>query len=359
MREIIKKTGSVYFSSSKWDILNTKINDLKSSTIFILVDANTLKYCLAFMLNKLELKDNYKVLEIPVGEVNKNIKTCEYLWNQLSENNADRQSLLINLGGGVVTDIGGFVASTFMRGIQFVNIPTTLLAMVDASIGGKNGVDLGIIKNQIGVINNPVMVLICKEFLNTLPKNQLKAGYAEVIKHGIIDSESYWDKIKIFNELNIDEMDAIIWESVLVKNNIITIDPFEKNTRKKLNYGHTLGHAIESYSIGNHSVPSLLHGEAIAIGMVLTTYISHIQCGFPKETLIEISNYIFNKFKKIEFNQDDIKHIIKLLKHDKKKHDNKVLFVLLNDIGKHQLNCEVPQDLIFEAFDYYKNIDQS
>ena len=158
MREIIKNTGSVYFSSSKWEILNTKINDLKPSTIFILVDSNTLKYCLAFMLNKLELKDNYKVLEIQVGEVNKNIKTCEYLWNQLSENNADRQSLLINLGGGVVSDIGGFVASTFMRGIQFVNVPTTLLAMVDASIGGKNGVDLGIIKNQIGVINNPVMI---------------------------------------------------------------------------------------------------------------------------------------------------------------------------------------------------------
>ena len=359
MREIIKNKGSVYFSSSKWDILNTKINDLKPSTIFILVDANTLKYCLAFMLNKLEIKDNYKVLEIQVGEVNKNIKTCEYLWNQLSKNSADRQSLIINLGGGVITDIGGFVASTFMRGIQFINIPTTLLAMVDASIGGKNGVDLGIIKNQIGVINNPAMVLICREFLNTLPIKELNAGYAEVIKHGIIDSESYWDKIKSFKELNIDEMDTIIWESVLVKNNIITIDPSEKNIRKTLNYGHTLGHAIESYSLGHNSITSLLHGEAIAIGMILTTYISHIQCGFPKEKLKEISTYIFNKFKKVEFDQNDIKNIIKLLEHDKKKLDNKVLFVLLNDIGKYQLNCEVSQDKIFKEFDYYQNLDKN
>jgi len=355
MREIIKNTGSVYFSSSKWNVLNSKISDLKPSTIFILVDSNTLKHCLTFLLNKLTIKDNYKILEIQAGEMNKNIKTCEYLWNQLSENGADRKSLLINLGGGVLTDIGGFVASTFMREIQFINIPTTLLAMVDASIGGKNGVDLGIIKNQIGVINNPDMILICKEFLNTLPKKELKAGYAEVIKHGIIDSDNYWDKIKTFNELDIEEIDAMIWESVLVKNNIVTLDPSEKNIRKTLNYGHTLGHAIESYSIGNDSIPVLLHGEAIAIGMVLTTYISHIQCGFPEDKLTEISTYIFNTFKKIEFDQNDINCIIKLLKHDKKGHNNKVLFVLLNDIGKHKLNCEVPQNNIFEAFDYYKD----
>lgn len=355
MREIIKNTGSVYFSSSKWNVLNSKISDLKPSTIFILVDSNTLKYCLTFFLNKLTIKYNHKILEIQAGEMNKNIKTCEYLWNQLSENGADRKSLLINLGGGVLTDIGGFVASTFMRGIQFINIPTTLLAMVDASIGGKNGVDLGIIKNQIGVINHPDMIVISKEFLKTLPKKELKAGYAEVIKHGIIDSDNYWGKIKAFNELDIEEIDTMIWESVLVKNNIVTLDPSEKNIRKTLNYGHTLGHAIESYSIGNDSIPVLLHGEAIAIGMVLTTYISYIQCGFPEDKLTEISTYIFNIFKKIKFDQNDIKCIIKLLKHDKKGHNNKVLFVLLNDIGKHKLNCEVPQKSIFEAFDYYKN----
>lgn len=355
MKEIIKNKGSVYCNSNNWGSLNNKIKEINPSKIFTLVDTNTKRDCLPLFLKKNSFNESVEVLEIPDGEINKNINTCSLLWNKLSENGADRNSLIINLGGGVVTDLGGFVASTFKRGVFFINIPTTLLSMVDASVGGKNGVDLGLLKNQIGIINNPEMVLIDTTFLKTLPENQIISGYAEMLKHGLIHSREYWDKVKSFDILKIDELEDLIWESVLIKNDVITKDPFEKNLRKKLNYGHTLGHAIESYSLDQNKFPALLHGEAIAIGMILTAYISFKQLDFPEQTLSDISHHIIKKFNKSLFNKEDINAVIELLKFDKKNYNGKVLFVLLNDIGDHKLNCEVSNSLIFEAFEYYKN----
>ena len=355
MKEIIKNKGAVYCSSNNWVSLNNKIKEINPSNIFIIVDTNTKKDCLPLFFKKITFNESFEVLEIPEGEINKNIHTCSLLWNELSENGADRNSLIINLGGGVVTDLGGFVASTFKRGVFFINIPTTLLAMVDASVGGKNGVDLGLLKNQIGIINHPEMVLIDTGFLKTLPENQLTSGYAEMIKHGLIHSREYWDNVKSFDILRMDKLEDLIWESVLIKNDVITKDPFEKNVRKTLNYGHTLGHAIESYSLDQNKFPALLHGEAIAIGMILTTYISFKKLGFPEQTLSDISLHIIKKFKKSLFSKEAINAIIKLLKYDKKNYNGTVLFVLLTDIGNYKLNCEVSNSLIFEAFEYYKN----
>ena len=355
MKEIIKNKGAVYCSSNNWDSLNNKIKEINPSNIFIIVDTNTKKDCLPLFFKKITFNESFEVLEIPEGEINKNIHTCSLLWNELSENGADRNSLIINLGGGVVTDLGGFVASTFKRGVFFINIPTTLLAMVDASVGGKNGVDLGLLKNQIGIINHPEMVLIDTGFLKTLPENQLTSGYAEMIKHGLIHSREYWDNVKSFDILRMDKLEDLIWESVLIKNDVITKDPFEKNVRKTLNYGHTLGHAIESYSLDQNKFPALLHGEAIAIGMILTTYISFKKLGFPEQTLSDISLHIIKKFKKSLFSKEAINAIIKLLKYDKKNYNGTVLFVLLTDIGNYKLSCEVSNSLIFEAFEYYKN----
>lgn len=355
MKQIIKNKGSVYCNSDNWKSLNEKIKELNPSKIFVLVDTNTKIHCLPLFLEKKSFNKSIEVLEIPDGEINKNINNCSVLWNNLSEYEADRNSLIINLGGGVVTDLGGFVASTFKRGIYFINIPTTLLAMVDASVGGKNGVDLGLLKNQIGIINNPEIVLIDIDFLKTVPKNQIISGYAEMLKHGIIHSDKYWDEVKVLDTLNRNELEDIIWKSVLIKNDVITKDPFEKNLRKTLNFGHTIGHAIESYSLDHNKFPSLLHGEAIAIGMILTTYISNKQLGFPENKLSDISYHITNKFKKVIFNDEDINAIIELLKFDKKNYNGKVLFVLLYDIGNHKLNCEVANKLIYEAFDYYKS----
>jgi hypothetical protein len=200
------------------------------------------------------------------------------------------------------------------------------------------------------------MVQIDTDFLKTLPENQITSGIAEMIKHGLIHSIEYLDKVKSFDILKIAELEDLIWESVLIKNDVITKDPFEKNIRKTLNYGHTLGHAIESYSLDQNRFPALLHGEAIAIGMILTNYISFIQLGFPEQTLSDTSHYIIKKFNKYLFSKEDINAIIKLLKFDKKNYNGKVLFVLLNDIGNYKLNCEVSNSLIIEAFEYYRSI---
>ncbi|MCB0465237.1 MAG: 3-dehydroquinate synthase, partial [Aequorivita sp.] len=285
----------------------------------------------------------------------KNISTCLKVWETLSEKGADRNSLIINLGGGVVTDLGGFVASTFKRGLQFINIPTSLLAMVDASVGGKNGIDLGHIKNQIGVINLPEMVLIDTDFLNTLPAEQIASGLAEMLKHGIIHSNNYWERVKNIAVSNKNEFETLIWDSIEIKKEIVAKDPLEKNLRKTLNYGHTLGHAIESYFLKSPDKKNLLHGEAVAAGMVLATFISMETYGFPKETLFDISKTIFKYFPKQSFDKKDIEAIINLLVFDKKNRNGQVLFVLMKDIGNYKIDCVVSNNLIYNAFDYYKN----
>ena len=237
-------------------------------------------------------------MEIPEGEEHNTIDICTGVWEALSEYNAVRKSLMIILGGGVVTDLGGFVASTYMRGIDYINVPTSLLAMVDASVGGKTGVDLGSLKNQIGVISEGSMVLIDTSFLDTLPQNHMISGYAEMIKHGLITDKNYWDTLTQLEKLDISDLDQLIYDSVVIKNNIVSEDPTEKGLRKILNFGHTLGHAIESYFLQNADKSPLLHGEAIAIGMILESYISHKQLGLSNEDLTEISSGILKTFSK-------------------------------------------------------------
>ncbi len=354
MKIITKKKGSVYCNIGAWNALNKQLKGINPTKIFILTDTHTKKHCLPHFLLQFSHKNSFEILEMPVGEASKNIQTCLSLWNQLSNKGADRNCLLINLGGGVVTDLGGFVASTFKRGIDFINIPTSLLAMVDASVGGKNGVDLGVIKNQIGVINNPHMVIIDTHFLKTLAKEEMKSGFAEMLKHGLIYSEEYWNKVNDIDDLYTENIEELIWESVLIKNEIVTKDPFENDLRKTLNYGHTLGHAIESYSMLQNNINPLLHGEAVAIGMILATYISNSLLNFPEDQLNKITRRILKKFPKVVLSSRDKKKIINLLVYDKKNSNGKVLFVLLKEIGKHKINCEVSNDLILNAFEYYE-----
>ena len=355
MKNIIKARGSVYFNEGCWASLAKVVADLNPTKVFILTDTNTKINCLPHFLKNVNFNIAPEVLTISAGEVHKTITSCVTLWNELSEKGADRNSLLINLGGGVVTDLGGFVASTFKRGIEFINIPTSLLAMVDASVGGKNGVDMGIVKNQIGIIRNPKCVIIDSEFLKTLPQDQVISGYAEILKHGLINSETYWNLAAQFDSTNDAETNELIWGSVLIKNEVITEDPNEHGLRKTLNYGHTLGHAIESYLLEHQSKEALLHGEAIAIGMILATYISSEELAFPKAKLETVTQTILQNFPKVKFNEQDIEEVIKLLIYDKKNNNGKVYFVLLSDFGKHRINIEVPNSLIYRAFEYYKN----
>lgn len=320
------------------------------SKVFVLIDENTKMHCWPVLAQKLgHFAD--ELVEIPSGEEHKTMATCVEVWKTLSQRGADRKSLLINLGGGVLTDLGGFVAATFKRGIAFIHIPTTLLAMVDASVGGKTGVDLGVLKNQVGIITPPQMVLIWPEFLETLEARQIVSGYAEMLKHGLIQDADYW---KILRKTHTFTDAAYLQKSIAIKNAVVLQDPTEKGLRKILNFGHTLGHAIESYCLEHPKKEILLHGEAIAIGMVLEGYLSHKLEGLSQQALQEIKETFLHHFKRVDFTEKDIDAIVQLLRHDKKNSHGNINFVLLQAIGKAVTDVKVPESLFRDAFAYYK-----
>ena len=353
MQSITTSTYQVHFNTEAAKSIIAHLRQHPYSSVFILVDENTARDCLPIFIERAGLDSgDYEVLEIRSGEVHKNLDTCVGLWQALSDRGADRKSLLINLGGGVLTDLGGFVASAFKRGISFVNVPTSLLAMVDASIGGKTGVDLGPLKNQIGVINQPEMVLIMTDFLHTLDARQRQSGFAEMLKHGLINSRPYWDTLKNIGTL--ETIDRYIFDSVQIKNQVVLQDPEEKDLRKVLNYGHTLGHAIESYFLGNPERPDLLHGEAIAIGMVLEAYLSFRLCGLDEGTLADIRNTFQRYFPKVSIPAEEEKQILSLLQFDKKNSHGRINFVLLKEIGEPVIDVQVPAEIFADAFRYYR-----
>ncbi|WP_431157692.1 3-dehydroquinate synthase [Winogradskyella poriferorum] len=357
MKSIQTKNSVVHFNSQVYLELNKHIKASNPSMIFVLVDTNTHEFCLPKFLSLLESNDIVvEVMEMPEGEDHKTIDICMGVWEAMSEYGADRKSLLINLGGGVVTDLGGFVASTYMRGIDYINVPTSLLAMVDASVGGKTGVDLGALKNQVGVISEGSMVLVDTSYLETLPPNHVISGFAEMLKHGLIGDKAYWEELKSIDKIDDSNIDNLVYRSVEIKNEVVSEDPTEKGLRKVLNFGHTLGHAIESYFLENGDKTPLLHGEAIAIGMILEAYISSVQNSLSKDELDNITRCFIKYFEKVEINDIDQDIIIKLLRHDKKNSHGKVKFVLLDAIGSPRIDCEVSKDLILAAFSYYNNL---
>jgi 3-dehydroquinate synthase len=353
MQTITATQYSVYFDLEGYETLAELLIPSRYSKIFILVDENTSQYCLPHLLNNLVTEIEIEIIELEVGEIHKNIETCTEVWGALSELGGDRKSVLINLGGGVISDLGGFVACTFKRGIDFINIPTTLLSMVDASIGGKNGVDLGNLKNQIGIIREPKAVIVDTQFLNTLPQNEMRSGLAEMLKHGLIFDKKYWDKFKDLKDLDTEDLNQLINQSIQIKNTIVCEDLTENGIRKSLNFGHTLGHAIESYFLENDAKTTLLHGEAIAVGMILESYISKEKNLLTNEEYQEIKYIINDIFEKIEFTPFDIEKIIELLIFDKKNEFGKVKFALLDGIGKIKINQESDNILIYKAFKDY------
>ena len=353
MQTIQATNYSVYFDETGYEKLASYLITANYSKIFILVDENTSQYCLPHLLNNLATEIEIEIIELEVGEIHKNIATCTEVWGALSELGGDRKSILINLGGGVISDLGGFVACTFKRGIDFINIPTTLLSMVDASIGGKNGVDLGNLKNQIGIIREPKAVIVDTQFLNTLPQNEMRSGLAEMLKHGLIFDKKYWDKFKNIKDLITEDLNELIHQSIEIKNTIVCEDLTENGIRKSLNFGHTLGHAIESYFLENDNKTSLLHGEAIAVGMILESFISREKELLTNEEYQEIKYIINDIFERIEFSQIDIEKIIELLIFDKKNEFGKVQFALLDGIGKIKINQESDNKLIYKAFEDY------
>ena len=355
MQTILANNYPIHFNENGYEALNSFLSESKYSNIFIIVDNNTEEFCLSKFLPYLQTDLTIEIMEFEAGEPNKNIETCVQLWNVLTELGADRKSLVINLGGGVVTDLGGFVASTFKRGVDFIHIPTTLLSMVDASVGGKNGVDLGNLKNQIGVINVPKMVLIDTQYLDTLSKSEMRSGLAEMFKHGLIYDKDYWEKFLDLKAIDFADFDELIYRSVEIKNEIVTEDPTEKNIRKALNFGHTLGHAIESYFLENENKTTLLHGEAIAIGMILESYISLEKGLLTSNEYQVIKSTIKAIYDAVVFEENDIAPILELLIHDKKNEYGNIQFALIDGIGKIKINQSVENNLILKAFQDYKS----
>lgn len=344
----------IFFSESGYEALNQWLSDARYSSIFILVDSHSNEYCLPGFLPYLATEIPIEIIEFDSGESSKNIETCVQIWNVLTELGADRKSVIINLGGGVVTDLGGFVASTFKRGIDFIHVPTTLLAMVDASVGGKNGVDLGNLKNQIGVINVPKMVLIDSDYLETLPQNEMRSGLAEMLKHGLIFDKDYWEKFLDLKQLDAAELDDLIYRSIEIKNEIVMQDPTENGIRKALNFGHTLGHAIESYFLENEDRQTLLHGEAIAAGMIMESHLSWQKNWITEAEFKQINTTISGIFEPIAFHAADIEPIFELLIHDKKNEYGTVQFALIEAIGKIKINQTAEKEQITSAFDFYR-----
>lgn len=355
MAEIKSKNYSIFISNDITKEINRffKLSKTKYSKLFILVDENSLKHCYPQLVEKIEPFESAEIIEIDSGEESKTIEVCTQIWTALSEYGADRKSLFVNIGGGVIGDMGGFIASTFKRGIDFINIPTTLLSQVDASVGGKVGIDLNHLKNEIGVFNNPKAVFINSSFLNTLDKRQLLSGFAEIIKHGLIAEKSYWNIIKKADFSNLNTFDNLIETSVQIKNNIVSIDPTEQGMRKTLNFGHTIGHALETFSLEQSNKKHLLHGEAIAIGMICEAYLSHKICKLKKNELEEITSFIIANYKTVKIEEMDKHRLIELMKHDKKNDKGDINFSLLSEIGKCEINKTATADMIIDSLKYY------
>jgi len=350
MESVVDTTHEIHFEEVAKAVLSQRLAQGNFSKVFVLVDDNTKVHCLPAFKEICPFPLD-GIISIKPGEHYKTIETCSKVWTELSQLGGDRKSLLINLGGGVVTDLGGFVASTFKRGIPFINIPTTLLSMVDASVGGKTGVDLGALKNQIGLIEQPDSVLIFPRFLETLEERQLRSGFAEMLKHGLIMNEGYWTQLSESGPESYGR--EYIKTSIEIKGGVVAQDPTEQHERKKLNYGHTLGHAIESYFLTSTTHETLLHGEAIAIGMVLEAYVSHKLTGLSKIEMNEIKRVFGRYFPKVKFTKSDIETILELLKHDKKNEHGNINFVLLNHIGKASIDIHVSPQVLKESFLYY------
>ena len=327
MKEIKADNYSVWIGENSI----SKLDVSQYSKIGILVDENTKEFCLPLLS---EIKKSV-IIEIKSGEENKNIDSCNLIWEALTKNCFDRNSLLINLGGGVIGDMGGFCASTYKRGIEFIQIPTSLLAMVDASVGGKLGVDFNGLKNQVGLFSNPKSVIINPKFLETLPEDELRSGFAEVVKHALIVDKNLWNHLKNnpFQDLYWEE---IIESSVQIKNKIVMSDPKEKGERKKLNFGHTFGHAIESYYLQKGT--PILHGEAIFVGIILESELSSLSVSEKND----IKNYILSNFS-LPYTPSK-SNLLNFLRNDKKNFEEKINFSLLEGIGNCTINNLFSED---------------
>lgn len=338
----MRATDHILTDTDGW---NSIIKSILPSQIVVLTDHTTAESCLPVFVDHYLGSSAYHHLSIEPGELSKDISTVSMIYASLLEFGCDRNTLLINLGGGVVTDVGGFVASTYKRGIRSINVPTTHLAMVDAAIGGKNGVNFDGLKNQIGTFHLPQAVLIDPVFLKTLDKRELKSGWMETIKHGLIADREFWTEIKTLEPDQAALSKEIILKSAQIKERIAEEDVEDRGIRQSLNFGHTIGHAIETES-------DLLHGEAVAIGTLAETFISFRSKALSQDELFEICSYILSIAMSLTFRDIDTEQLLKKMRHDKKNENGRLKFALISQIGRAEVGVEVDQKLILESLDF-------
>lgn len=333
--------------------LVSAISECEHDRIFVLTDETTQQLCWPKIKNFKALKDCTPII-IKATDTHKNLDTLSQVWQALSNGGATRHSLMINLGGGMVTDLGGFAASTFKRGIDFINIPTTLLAMVDASVGGKTGINFGGLKNEIGVFSDSRFVIINTQFLDTLDHDNICSGYAEMLKHGLISDEHTWAELVTFNLDNPDlsQLQRMVADSIKVKERIVETDPHEHGIRKALNLGHTMGHAFESFAM-RRGTP-ILHGYAVAYGLISELYMSARKTAFPTDRMHQTVRFIRENYGTLNITCDDYPTLIELMHHDKKNTSGIINFTLLGNVGDIRINQTANEEEIKEALDFFR-----
>ena len=332
--------------------LKELLSEFSYDKLFILTDKHTAQLCYPLIS---EVTSDAHHITIPAGDDYKHINTLCHVWEELSNYNATRHSLFINVGGGMVTDLGGFAAATFKRGIRYINIPTTLLAMVDAAVGGKTGINLHSLKNEVGAFYPAYAVIVCSSFLQTLDSANLASGFAEMIKHGLISTEKHWAQLMHFDlstPPNLEELQQLIMESIQTKERIVVQDPKEQHIRKALNFGHTLGHAYETLSMRRGH--PCLHGYAVAWGLIGELFLSHIREGFPADKLRQTLTYIKEVYATPLFTCRDYNELFELMLHDKKNIANEIHFTLLGNIGDIHINRIANREEIFEMLDFVR-----
>lgn len=334
------------------DLVNA-ISECEHDRIFVLTDETTQQLCWPKIKNFKALKNSTPII-IKATDTHKNLDTLSQVWQALSNGGATRHSLMINLGGGMVTDLGGFAASTFKRGIDFINIPTTLLAMVDASVGGKTGINFGGLKNEIGVFSDSRFVIINTQFLDTLDHDNICSGYAEMLKHGLISDEHTWAELVTFDldTPDLSQLQRMVAESIKVKERIVEADPHEHGIRKALNLGHTMGHAFESFAM-RRGTP-ILHGYAVAYGMIGELYMSARKTAFPTDRMHQTVRFIRENYGTFNITCDDYPTLIELMHHDKKNTSGIINFTLLGNVGDIRINQTANEEEIKEALDFFR-----
>ena len=342
----------VIIADSLEQTLTQAIGECEHDRTFLLADETTQKACVPLIADFDCLKGAQTII-IGATDTHKTLESLAHVWEELGKGGATRHTLLINIGGGMVTDLGGFAASTFKRGINYINIPTTLLSMVDASVGGKTGINFRGLKNEIGVFNNAASVILDTQFLRTLDQENILSGYAEMLKHGLISNEQMWAELLNYDIETPDFglLQSMVEESVAVKQHIVTEDPTEQGIRKALNLGHTAGHAFESFALQKHPI---LHGYAVAYGLICELYLSAVKTGFPSDKMHQTVSFIKAHYGKMTITCDDYPTLLELMTHDKKNTAGIINFTLLGGIGDIRINQTATKEEIYEALDFYR-----